>query len=155
VSDTDVSARGPAATPTFAPAPLGSVLAITFLASVSGGAFWSGIFFVTAGHYHFPPARNLALGAAMGFVYALSARYTGSLLRLLGQRLSARGILVLTLGIWGLVSLAPLAARQGQGVLWATALAGAVASAATWPVVESYLSAGRHGAAMRSAFFCL
>ena len=36
-------------------------------------------------------------------------------------------------------------------MLWATALLGAVASAATWPVVESYLSAGRHGAAMRSA----
>jgi hypothetical protein len=151
VSDTDVSARRPAGGLAFAPAPLGSVLAITFLASVSGGAFWSGIFFVTAGHYHFPPARNLALGAAMGFVYALSARYTGALSRRLGQRLSARGILVLTLGIWGLVSLAPLAARQGQGVLWATALVGAVASAATWPVVESYLSAGRHGADMRSA----
>jgi hypothetical protein len=133
------------------PAPLGSVLAITFLASVSGGAFWSGIFFVTAQHYHFPPSRNLALGASMGLVYALSARYTGALLRLLGRRLSARSILVVTLGTWGLVSLAPLAARQGQEVLWATALLGAVASAATWPVVESYLSAGRHGAAMRSA----
>jgi hypothetical protein len=151
VSDSDRIVRDPQHAAAHAPAPLGSVLAITFLASVSGGAFWSGIFFVTAGHYHFPPSRNLALGAAMGLVYALSARYTGALLRGLGRHLSARGILVVTLGTWGAVALAPLAAREGQGVLWATALLGAAASAATWPVVESYLSAGRHGPAMRSA----
>src|SRR5688572_21778360 len=91
-------------------APLTAILLVTFLGSISGGAFWAGIFFVTASHYHFPPSDNLALGAAMGAVYALSARYTGPLLRGLGPRLSPRGALVLTLGIWGAVSLAPLAA---------------------------------------------
>ena len=35
--------------------------------------------------------------------------------------------------------------------MWAAALLGAAASAVTWPIVESYLSAGRHGAEMRAA----
>jgi hypothetical protein len=137
--------------PAAPPPKLGGVLLITFLASVSGGAFWSGLFFVTAGYYHFAPARNLALGAAMGMTYGLSARYTGPLLRRLGGRISARTTLVITLSVWSLVALAPLGARHVQAVLWLTALIGAVSSAATWPVVESFLGAGRHGPAMRSA----
>ena len=67
-------------------APLAGVLAVTFFASVSGGAFWAGIYFVTAEHYHFSPARNLLLGAAMGLVYALAARFTGWLLRRLQRQ---------------------------------------------------------------------
>ena len=41
------------------PAPLHAVLAVTFAGSLSGGVFWAAIFFVTAGHYGFSPARNL------------------------------------------------------------------------------------------------
>ncbi len=134
-----------------APAPLAAVLAVTFLGSVSGGAFWSGIFFVTARHYQFSPTRNLLLAAAMGVVYALAAGSAGRLLRALERRVMARTVVAASLAVEGLVSIAPLTAPASEAVLWATALAGAAASATLWPVVESYLTAGRHGAEMRRA----
>ena len=135
-------------------APLPAILAITFLGSVSGGAFWAGIFFVTADRYHFSPSQNLILGAVMGAIYALAARQSGPLLRALetGDRgVSARAALGAILGVWGLAALAPLAAPNNQAVLWAVAVVGSMTSALTWPIVESYLSAGRRGADLRRA----
>jgi len=134
-----------------APAPLYAVLAITFLGSVSGGAGWAGIFFVTAERYGFSPARNLALASSMGAVYAVTAWRAGALLRLLERHASARALLGATLALWGLVSLAPLAFPRLESALWLTGLLGTAGSAVTWPIVESYLAAGRHGARMRSA----
>jgi hypothetical protein len=133
------------------PAPLWSVLGVTFLGSVSGGAFWAGIFFVTASHYHFAPSRNLALAASMGITYALCARFTGPGLRALERHLSPRSILIGTLAVWGLVSLVPLLDRHSELLIWLTGIGGGAASAVTWPVVESYMGAGRHGAGMRTA----
>lgn len=133
------------------PTPLPTVLVITFLGSVSGGAFWAGIFFVTAEHYGFSPLRNLALAAVMGAIYAVGASRTGAMLRALRRWVSPRAMLAGTLASWGIVSLAPLAARHDEAALWLTAALGALASAVTWPIVESYLSAGRHGGAMRTA----
>jgi hypothetical protein len=132
-------------------APLAVVLAISFFGSVGGGAFWSGIFFVTAGHYHFSAVRNLVLAAAMGVCYAIAARFTGNLLRALERHFSPRAILAGALSLWGLVALVPLAARRHEPLLWAVAILGASTSAIVWPVVESYLGAGRHGAKMRAA----
>jgi hypothetical protein len=94
--------------------------------------------------------RNLALGAAMGAIYAAGARFTGPLLRRLERRFSPRAILAGALGTWGLVALVPLLG-DSEGLLWLVALVGAGASAITWPVVESFLGAGRHGPAMRAA----
>jgi hypothetical protein len=142
---TDGPESAPAAT------SLARVLVITFFASISGGAFWTGIFFVTAQHYHFSPVRNLVLGAAMGAIYALGARFTGPLLRRLQRHLSPRAILAAALSLWGLAALLPLLVEDVQAVLWLVALIGAGAAALTWPVVESYLGAGRHGQVMRSA----
>ncbi|MEA2698809.1 MAG: hypothetical protein QOI66_3080 [Myxococcales bacterium] len=133
------------------PASLAAVLTITFLGSVSGGAFWAGIFFVTAKRYGFSPTSNLLLASVMGAIYSIAALSVGRLLRALHGRVSPRGALMVTLGSWGLASLAPLLAPGSRPLLWATALAGAAASALTWPIVESYLSAGRHGARMRAA----
>jgi hypothetical protein len=133
------------------PTSLFVLLLVTFLGSVSSGIFWAGIFFVTAAHYRFSPSRNLLLAAAMGAVYALGARYSGALLRALERRMSPRAVLAATLSSWGLAALAPLAFRESEAVLWGCALVGATASAITWPIVEAYLGAGRHGPQMRSA----
>jgi hypothetical protein len=135
------------------PAPLPAVLAVTFLGSVSGGAFWSGLFFVTAEHYRFSPVRNLTLAALMGAVYALSARRAGALTSTAAPawRPSPRAVLVGSLAVWGAAALAPTLLPDAEWALWVAALMGAGASALTWPVVESYLAAGRHGAGMRRA----
>jgi hypothetical protein len=139
------------AAPARDPAPLPVLLGITFLGSVSGGAFWAGTFFVTAQHYGFSAVRNLVLAGAMGAAYAVAARGTGALLRRLERWSSPRAVLAATLAVWGLSALAPLAFRDAESALWIAALLGSAASAVTWPIVESYLAAGRHGARMRSA----
>jgi hypothetical protein len=49
------------------------------------------------------------------------------------------------------VSLAPLADPSFELALWLTALTGAVTTGIVWPIVESYLGAGRQGAELRRA----
>jgi hypothetical protein len=61
-----------------------------------------------------------------------------------------RAVLQAALGAWTIAGLLPLAVA-GEAAMWAAGLLGALASAITWPVVEAYLGAGRHGADMRSA----
>ena len=133
------------------PAPLAAVLAVTFAGSLSGGVFWAAIFFVTARHYGFSAARNLVLAAVMGAVYAVAAAGAGRLVRRLSALSSPRALLAAALATWTVAAMAPLAAPQTEAAIWGGALLGAVASAVTWPIVESYLSAGRHGAEMRAA----
>ena len=57
----------------------------------------------------------------------------------------------LALGTWTAAALLPLLLPGAVSALWIAALVGSAASATTFPVVESYLTAGRHGAEMRSA----
>jgi hypothetical protein len=132
------------------PTALPLLLVVAFLGSVSSGVFWAGIFFITAGRYHFSAPRNLVLAAAMGGIYALGARLAGPLVRALERRLSPRAVLAATLLVWGAAALLPVVFAQ-EVALWAAGLVGPAAAAVTWPIVESYLGAGRHGAAMRSA----
>jgi hypothetical protein len=137
----------PSGTPAHPVAPLSAVLGVTFLASVSGGTFWAGIFFVTAEKYRFSTLANLVLAAVMGAVYAVAARVAGRL----AHARAPRRLLSLTLGIWTAAALLLLLVPHAVTALWIAALVGSAASATTFPVVESYLTAGRHGAEMRSA----
>ncbi len=137
VADTDSTSR----------APLSAVLTVTMLGSVSSGTFWAGLFFVSAGVYHFSAAANLTLATVMGAVYAVAARGAGRLAR--GR--APRQVLSAALLVWTGASLVPLVVPGAAAALWVAALIGSAASATTFPVVESYLTAGRHGAEMRSA----
>jgi len=137
----------PGLSPPERPASLAALLAITFLGSMSGGTFWGGLYFVTAEAYHFSPERNLALGALMGAIAALGASSAARL----AARLAPRTVLVGVLAAWSVVAFLPVAVPQSQAILWLTALVGGATSATLWPIVESYVSAGRHGADMRAA----
>jgi len=132
------------------PAPLAAVLTVTFAASLSGGVFWASIFFVTAGHYAFSPERNLVLAAVMGAVYAAAAAGAGTMVRRFSAS-SSRAVIRAGLTTWTIAAVLPLLAPHSEAMLWVAALLGAAASAMTWPIVESYLSAGRHGGEMRAA----
>jgi len=70
--------------------------------------------------------------------------------RALERWLSPRGILMWLLIAQALVAVTPLVWTT-HWVLWFVACATSVIAATLWPIVESYLAAGRHGAAMRSA----
>lgn len=128
-------------------APLTAILGVTFFGSVSGGAFWAGLFFVTAQHYRFSPARNLALAASMGALSAAASWRSGRL----AARFAPRAVLWAAFALWAAVALLPVALPHAQWALWVTAFVASVTSATIWPIVESYVSAGRHGAHMRRA----
>jgi hypothetical protein len=131
------------------PAPLPALMALTFVCSLGTGSLWTGLPFVAEHDFHFTPSQNMWLAVAESAVYALVAFFSGGLLKRLGAAASPRtvlaGILVFTLGMC-LLTL--------TGSLWAlvaTALGVSAASAMMWPIVESYLSSGRHGHRLRSA----
>ena len=52
--------------------------------------------------------------------------------------------------VWTAAASLPLLLPGSPPALWVAALVGSAASATTFPFVESYLTAGRHGAEMRS-----
>lgn len=128
-------------------AALSAVLTLTMFGSISSGTFWAGLFFVSAGVYRFSATANLVLATVMGAVYAVAARGAGRLAR--GR--VPRQVLSAALLIWTGASLVPLLVPGARAALWVGALIGSAASATTFPIVESYLTAGRHGAEMRSA----
>ncbi len=75
------------------------------------------------------------------------AYFSGPLLRAVQRRLSPRGVLVALLVVQTLICPLPL-----MGSVWgviATALGTSAVAATLWPVVESYLSSGRHGHQLR------
>ena len=128
-------------------APLPAILAVTFFGSVSGGAFWAGLFFVTAQHYRFSPERNLVLAASMGALSAAASWRSGRL----AARFAPRAVLWGAFALWAAVALLPVALPHAEWALWVTAFVASMTSATIWPIVESYVSAGRHGAHMRRA----
>jgi len=85
-------------------APLSVVLVITFLGSVGSGTFWAGLFFVSAGRYHFSAHANLVLATIMGAVYGVAARASGALAR--GR--APRQVLSAALLVWTLAALTPV-----------------------------------------------
>ena len=129
------------------PASLPVVLGVTFLGSVSSGVFSAGMYFVTARHYAFSAERNLVLSVLMGAISAAGSRGAGRL----AHGSAPRAVLLATLASWTALALVPVAFPTSEPMLWISAMLGALAASITWPVVESYLSAGRHGARMRAA----
>ncbi len=130
------------------PAPMPALMALSFLCSLGTGSLWTGLPFVAEHDFHFTTSENMWLAVAESGVYAVVAFYSGSLLKRLGAVATPRtvlaGILLFTLAMC-LLTL--------TGSLWAliaTALGVSAASAMMWPIVESYLSSGRHGHQLRS-----
>jgi hypothetical protein len=126
------------------------VFTVTALGSVSGGVFWTGAFFLTREHYRFSPSRNLLFALAMGIAYAFVAWSAGGLTVRL-ERFGPRRIAGVALLVWALAAALPLFLPGREAGIWVGGVLGAAASGVVWPVVESYLAAGRHGAVLRHA----
>lgn len=131
------------------PAPMPALMVLSFLCSLGTGSLWTGLPFVAEHDFHFTKSQNMWLAVAESAVYAVVAFFSGGLLKRLGAFAAPRtvlgGILLFTLAMC-LLTL--------TGSLWAlvaTALGVSTASAMMWPIVESYLSSGRHGHQLRSA----
>jgi hypothetical protein len=131
-------------------APLWAILAVTWVNSLGSGILWSGIPFVTADQYGFSERQNLALAIAESVIYVVVALASGRLVRWMGARfgLTPRGWLATVFALQAAGSLLALAGLPG--VIAAACIISAI-GAALWPVMESYVSSGRHGGAMRRA----
>jgi hypothetical protein len=125
------------------------VALVTALGSISGGVFSNGVFFLTHEHYRFSASENLALALCIGVAYALVARSAGGI----GVRLTAlgpRGTVALSFALWALVAALPVLVARREAI-WVSGVLGAALGGVVWPVVESYLGGGRHGAGLRRA----
>jgi len=143
----EVDAHGESTFSAATPAPLPALLMLTFLCSLGTGSLWTGLPFVAEHDFAFTKSENLWLAIADAFIYAVVAFYSGSLLRRLKSRLSPRGVLSALLVVQTAICPLPL-----LGSMWgviATALGTSAVAAMLWPMVESYLSSGRHGHQLR------
>jgi hypothetical protein len=130
--------------------PLPALLTLTFLASLGTGVVWSGIPFIAKQQYGYSETMNLLLSLFMGAIYTVSALLAGPVTRWVERWLSPRAVLAWVLIVLALVSLGPVVIK-GHLVLWLIAAVTNVLYAFLWPIVESFLSSGRHGHAMRNA----
>lgn len=125
-------------------------LVLTGLASTGTSVIWNGLPFIAKRDYGFSETENLALYLLIGFVYVSGALTSGVCTGKLKPFVSLRTIIALLLVTVTVVCSTPLF-FSGGWVIW---LAGGIAgfcSAWLWPIVESYLVAGRHGSEMRRA----
>ena len=86
------------------PASLFAVLLVTALGSISGGVFWTAVFFVTREHYRFSAAENLMVALVMGTGYALVARFAGAVSRRF-ERVGVRRLAAAGFFAWALVAI--------------------------------------------------
>ncbi len=126
------------------------MLALTALTSIGTGVIWNGVAFIAQQQHAYSERRTLLLYLAMGATYALGAWRAGRVVRVLRRRLTPRAIVALSLVAQSLVSFMPIVSGAG-GVLWFVAIATSALSSLVWPLVESYLTSGRHGVHMRHA----
>lgn len=126
------------------------VLLLTFIASLGTGVFWHGVSFIAKHTYAFDQTRNLVLYALMGALYVIGAFGAGDLTDRISRLLAPRGVMGWCIGVQAIVCVLPIV-FVGEWALWFTAGTVSFLSAIVWPIVESYVAAGRHGPAMRSA----
>lgn len=130
--------------------PLWAVLLVTFFGSLGTGVFWNAIAFIAKHSYDFSQNRNFLLAVVMGAIYAAGAFTSSRVMRRVQRRISPRTVLMIVMVVQAVLCLGPLT-FQSEFVFWLAAAFVSLASAVCWPLVESYLTSGRHGPAMRSA----
>lgn len=130
--------------------PLGALLALSSLSSLGTGIFWNVSPFIAKQTYHFSETRTIALYVLTGALYTVGAFNSGRAMRVASRWLSTRGVLIAVCVAQTAAGLLPFCFR-GEWALWASVAGVNMMSSLVWPVVESYLTAGRHGADMRRA----
>jgi len=128
--------------------PLLASLLLTGFASTGTSVIWNGLPFIAKRDYSFSETQNLALYLLIGLLYVPGALSSGKVIRFIEQYVSTRSFLAVILSIETVVCLLPLF-FSGPWVIWVAGGVAGFCSAWLWPIVESYLVAGRHGADMR------
>lgn len=144
-------------------APMGAVLAVTFINSVATGIPYNGIWYITKNVYGFSATANFALGVLLGVTYVFGALATGPIVRRLKARGVAKGerdvLLGLTLIMTVMAALplsmfffmSPETRPQGAWSIWVYMGVYSTLCGGFWPIVESFLSGGRTASELRGA----
>ncbi|RYZ01404.1 MAG: MFS transporter [Myxococcales bacterium] len=111
---------------------------LTFAESVAGTLLQRGLYFYTHEHLGFTENQNLWVAFGFGATYVLGAFGSHGLAKRFSEKGLLLGCMAALLGIHTLLALFPAAWLLVVGVLASAAVQGA-----KWPVVESYVSAGR------------
>ncbi len=127
-----------------------ATLCLTAFASIGTSVVWNGLPFIAKQYYGFDEFENFSLFLLIGLLYIVCAFTSGKLTVLFNKACSSRAILAILLVIQGTVCTFPLLFESSWVVWVAGGIAGGC-SAWLWPLVESYLVAGRHGQSMRRA----
>lgn len=146
------------ARPRYGPSPLAAVLPFVFLNSLGTGVIAAGLFFLARHAYGFTNAANFGLGLVFGATYIPAALYVGPALRGLiarDPRISSRGVLAAIVVLLAALCFLPAALEPaglgGGWTMWAIMAVAGPLNGAVWPIIESYVSGGRSGHALRRA----
>jgi len=136
--------------------PLWAVFAFTFANSLGSGVVTNGIVYMAKNGYGFSDAQNAWLMVLLGATYIAGALGTQPLVVALRRRgIGTRGLLtILMLAAAALCAIPQATLWLGLGrAPWTVWLLVGIYSPLTgvlWPLVESYVSGGRSGHALRS-----
>lgn len=130
--------------------PLGAIMLLTFVCSVGTGILWNGLAFIVAHDYKYSKVATLVLYIGLALVYVIAAFVTGRVLQRVERWISPRSALIGLLSVQTVACAGP-AVIKDDWMMWITAGVASITGAMIWPIVESYLAAGRHGKQMRSA----
>jgi len=132
------------------PTSLGAILSLTAIASMGTGILWNGLPFIVKHDYGYSQQRTLILHIMLAVAYMTAAFTTGRVLALMRQWISPRGVLIVLLLAQAIACVGPVVVRH-EWMIWVTAAVVSITGAMIWPIVESFLAAGRHGKELRRA----
>jgi hypothetical protein len=127
---------------------LSASLGLTAFASAGTSVIWNGLPFIAKQQYDFSEAKNLALYLFIGLVYISGALSAAKLTKAIERCCSPRTLLAVLLLTQTIVCMTPIISVS-QWTIWFAGGVLGLCSAWTWPIVESFLVAGRHGREMR------
>ncbi|MEM7756076.1 MAG: hypothetical protein AAF297_10625 [Planctomycetota bacterium] len=147
------------------------MISFTFLNSLGTGAVTNGLFFLTAVGFGFGASQNFLLGVLVGAVYIVGALAASPMVRVLAAprrptrgsnrtkpTASARAVVItIMLAAAAVCALPWIIAERSPAdlppdwVAWMFAAIYLPLTGLLWPIVESYLSGGRSGKALRAA----
>ena len=128
--------------------PLLASLLLTGLASAGTSVIWYGLPFICKRDFAFSELESYSLFLLIASVYVIGSLCSGTITNWFQERITTRSFVGLLLLIQTIACSLPLF-FQGAWVIWCAGGVAGACSSMLWPIVESYLVAGRHGKEMR------
>lgn len=126
--------------------PLRRLLLLTFIESLATVLFERGVYFYTESRLAFSPSLNLWLAVTFGAVYVAGALASHAVSRRWGERRVARVAIAVQVAMCVAVTLWPTGP-----VVFAAAVVLGGCNGIKWPIIESYIGAGRSAASQATA----